>query len=97
MVIDTALGSNSLKLKRYECGTYAYDKWLKEFAKCRTLEMALDLAKDLAVDEDYIQFIISNDGEVLLKFVIEESEDKNIGDSLANIWFYADGVRFLIK
>ena len=73
MVIDTALGSNSLKLKRYDCATHAYDKWLKEFAKCRTLEMALDLAKDLTVDEDYIQFIISNDGEVLLKFVIEES------------------------
>lgn len=97
MIIDTALGSNSLKLKRYECGTHAYDKWLKEFAKCRTLEMALDLAKDLTVDEDYIQFIISDDGEVLLKFVIEESDDKNVGDCLANIWFYADGIRFLIK
>lgn len=95
MVINTALGSPALRFKKYECSIHSYDKWLKEFGKCKTLENALDLAKDLAINEYDIWLYVLDNNEILLKFVIEENDD--MGDYYALIYYYASEVRFVIE
>ena len=92
LTIDTRLGSNSLKLKKVECIAKGYSMVLKDFSKTRTLEDAYVLAKELSYD-NHVWFALL-DGELILKFVVEEDTDGS--EFYANIYFYADGVSFEI-
>lgn len=92
LTIDTRIGSNPLKLKKIDCLLGNYSKVLTEFSKMRTLEDAYDLAKELSYD-NHVWFALS-DGELLLKFIIEEDVDGS--GFYANIYYYCDGASFEI-